>query len=186
MSVDPSWDASPIVDPLPAIEDLHERHVLTVHFAGMMGEAVRVCLNRHHSPPALEVRVSVDAERRRRSCNWLAPTAVETATHADMSDATEHAAYGLAIAGAEAEFGWYALRRADKPSGADWYLSPVAGDLEDAFRLEVSGINEGDERDVDTRLKDKVKQARQGQSNLPAVACVFCFSSGRMAFRCVE
>jgi hypothetical protein len=61
-------------------------------------------------------------------------------------------------------------------TGADYYVAPTAsGDLEGAYRLEVSGTNHGDASAVKTRLKEKVEQARAGDSNLPAIACVAGF-----------
>jgi hypothetical protein len=50
-------------------------------------------------------------------------------------------------------------------------------DLEDCFRLEISGVSEGAPREVTKRLLEKVQQAREGDSNLPALAGVIGFSS---------
>ncbi len=48
-------------------------------------------------------------------------------------------------------------------------------DLEDCWRLEVSGVDQGSESVVERRLQDKLAQAAAGRSNLPAVAGVVGF-----------
>jgi hypothetical protein len=74
--------------------------------------------------------------------------------------------------------GLLAVRRAETGTGADYYIGPVGaglGDIEDCFRLEVSGVNAGDHRDVANRLLRKIRQASEGRSSLPAVAGVYGF-----------
>ena len=72
----------------------------------------------------------------------------------------------------------FAVRRADTETGADYYVaSPGLGieDLEGCLRLEVSGVDHGSEAVVAARLKDKIAQAQDGDSNLPAIASVVGF-----------
>lgn len=106
--------------------------------------------------------------------------------HNNRDDATRDAAYLCVIAAAELLEGWVAVGRAETATGADYYLGPpghTGEDLEDCWRLEVSGINYGTERDVRSRLRVKVKQAREGASNLPAMAGVIGFSIKLIAMR---
>ena len=49
-------------------------------------------------------------------------------------------------------------------------------DLEDCLRLEISGVSNGNHRDVERRLLEKVAQAQRGNSSLPAVAGVIGFA----------
>lgn len=73
-----------------------------------------------------------------------------------------------------------ALGRAETGTGADYYVGPVGSsmeDLEDCWRLEVSGINEASEADVARRLREKIDQAKRGRSNIPALAGVIGFST---------
>jgi hypothetical protein len=70
-----------------------------------------------------------------------------------------------------------AVRRAQTRTGADYYIAPIDRDLEDLeshFRLEVSGTDLG-KSDVKRRLIMKLEQAKQGRSNLPALAAVVGF-----------
>lgn len=45
------------------------------------------------------------------------------------------------------------------------------------FRLEVSGLDSGSEKDINRRLLEKVQQALRGNSSLPAIASVVGFSA---------
>ena len=76
--------------------------------------------------------------------------------------------------------GLVAVRRAETGIGADYYVGlGDAGrdDLEDCFRLEVSGVDVGDVGVVSARLRAKVEQARRGASSLPAIAGVIGFAA---------
>jgi hypothetical protein len=70
-----------------------------------------------------------------------------------------------------------AVRRAETRTGADYYIAlsdQHLEDLENCFRLEVSGTH-SDKSEVKRRLRIKLDQARQGNSNLPALAAVIGF-----------
>ena len=72
------------------------------------------------------------------------------------------------------------MRRAETGTGADYYVAPPGKgleDLEDCFRLEVSGTDAEDRSTLERRLRDKVRQALDGMSSLPAVAGVVGFPS---------
>jgi hypothetical protein len=83
----------------------------------------------------------------------------------------------MSIASVESQLGLFVVERADIRTGSDWYLAPAdtIGDLEAAYRLEVSGIDHGSEGDVNRRLREKIEQTRRGSSNLPAIASVVGF-----------
>ena len=97
---------------------------------------------------------------------------------ANEIDTTESGAYGVCLAAVEAEENLVAVKRAETLTGADYYVAPagkLAEDLEDCFRLEVSGIDKGNQSAIQTRLKQKVEQTKRGASNLPAIASVVGF-----------
>ncbi len=56
-------------------------------------------------------------------------------------------------------------------------------DLEECLRLEVSGVDAGNRRDVTTRLLQKIRQTREGKSSLPALAGVFGFNAKLLMVR---
>lgn len=69
-----------------------------------------------------------------------------------------------------------ALSRAETRTGADYYVGqPGSFDLEAAYRLEVSGIDAGDPTQARSRLREKLNQAAEGNSSLPAFASVVGF-----------
>ena len=75
------------------------------------------------------------------------------------------------------------MRRAETRTGADYYVDlpgAEADDLETAIRLEVSGTSGGNTSVIESRLKQKLEQASNGDSNLPAIATVVGFSELRI------
>jgi hypothetical protein len=102
------------------------------------------------------------------------------AAWANEIDTTEAGAYACTLAATELMRGLVAVRRAETGTGADYYIGPanrVSDDLEDCFRLEVSGTDRGSAGAVSSRLRQKVKQALTGNSNLPALAAVVGFQA---------
>jgi hypothetical protein len=119
---------------------------------------------------------------------WHSTTQRERHAWANETDATEAGAYGLALAGVELE-GLVAVRRAETRTGADYYISiagSVTDDLESCVRLEVSGIDRGDEAMIRQRLRQKVRQALAGLSSLPAMAAVVGFRARLLALARAE
>lgn len=73
-----------------------------------------------------------------------------------------------------------AIRRAETRTGADYYIALAdtpLDDLEGWFRLEVSGVDRGDENTIRGRLREKIRQTQAGDSNLPALATVVGFKA---------
>lgn len=71
-----------------------------------------------------------------------------------------------------------AVRSAETLTGADYYVAPVGADIDDmetCLRMEVAGVDAGDESAVHTRLRQKLRQTEDGRSNLPAMAAVIGF-----------
>lgn len=97
---------------------------------------------------------------------------------ANIIDTTENGAYGVALAAVEMMRGMVAISRAETLTGADFYIAPISEsyeDLEDCFRLEVSGTDSDRLSDVRARLRQKLKQTQNGNSDLPAIALVIGF-----------
>jgi hypothetical protein len=168
---------------------MDQRHrALTPPVAGGYEEAARVCLSRHHLAP-LKITVSDNGTETIADLDWTAPDERIRDAWANATDTTEAGAYGCVIAGVEEFRGFVAVRRAEVGTGADYYVGPPGAgqeDLEDCVRLEVSGIDAGNERQVAQRLLQKVRQAKAGDSSLPAVAGVMGFSARLLMLRDVE
>ena len=165
------------------IHDLDARHPgLTTGVALGFREAAEVCLDRHHSPPT---DLTVDRGRQITAvAEWEAPDERTKHAWANEIDTTEAGAYCVALAAIELTDDLVAVRRAETHTGADYYVAKKGtspGDLEDAFRFEVSGINEGNQTSVKTRLRQKLEQTARGRSSLPAIAAVVAFSPPQIA-----
>jgi hypothetical protein len=160
------------------LDRLNERHPgLTPGLALTFFETACVCLARHHQPPVI-FAINHAGDMHSRTIDFLMPDVRTRNAHANEIDATEYGAYGISLATVESVAGMVAVGRAEKLTGADWYIAPdgvLLEDLESCVRLEVSGINAGSSGDVKRRLQEKIVQAAKGQSNLPAIAAVVGF-----------
>lgn len=163
--------------PLLPLKDMANRHqALTPSLAGSYLEAARVCLDRHHVSPK-EFTLENDRVESIARVEWEVTDSRVQAAWANADDATRDGAYAFAIAATELLRGMVAVRRAETRTGADYYIALSSQDLEDlenCFRLEVSGTH-SDKSEVKRRLRIKLDQARQGNSNLPALAAVIGF-----------
>jgi hypothetical protein len=151
---------------------------LTETLSAHYDEAARICLDRYHVSPQ-DVTLEHGRQQLTAEAAWKPSDTQMQNAWANEIDATEAGAYGLALAGVELAKGLVAVRRAEHGSGADWYLGTPGtsvDDLESLIRLEVSGISRGSRSAIRARLHQKIEQAANGRSNLPAIAAVVEFS----------
>jgi hypothetical protein len=162
------------------LTNMHDRYPgLTPAVAAYYCEAARVCLDRHHNPPVVFALMHEDTESQAQ-VQWLSTDKNVRGAWANDIDTTEAGAYAFALAGAEFMQGLVAVRRAETGTGADYYVGlPGTGinDLENCFRLEVSGVDAGHLAALKRRLDAKITQAREGHSSLPALASVVGFKA---------
>lgn len=162
------------------LAEMHQNHRgLTEAIAAGYGQAASVCLSRHHTSP-IALALLYDPNETSAQLAWEVPDLRILGAWANTTDTTEAGAYGCVIAAVELLRGFYAVRRAETGTGADYYIGPLGSgldDLEDCLRLEISGVGGGDFEEVRRRLAKKVEQARQGDSNLPAMAGVIGFAA---------
>jgi len=178
----------PVKEPLPALADLHLRHPgLTVDLCRAYAEAAGVCLSRHHTSP-IEMSLTGVFGHCRRQVSWQAPTGRAVRAWANRDVATRDGAYSLSLAAVEAEYGLTAITRADTRTGADFYVAPHGEheDLENACRLEVSGLDQTGESKLRSRLRRKIAQVAGGSASGPSLVVVVGFSAGRIAMAEVE
>ena len=170
------------------LNDLAERHHgLTPALAESYLEAARVCLDWHHEPPQ-EFTLKNRASEQQALVEWEPPDERCRGAWANKDDATRDGAYACALATTELSLGLLAVRRAETLTGADYYVAPIGrqtDDLENCLRLEVSGTNL-DTYEVHRRLRIKVRQAKEGKSNLPALAVVVGFQVKLISMQSVE
>jgi hypothetical protein len=160
------------------LANMHERHPgLTAAMAEMLFEAASVCLSRHHSSPTVMI-IESGAATSSAEASWLTVTAQLRAAYANTIDTTEAGAYGVCLAAVELQAGLVAIQRAETLSGADYYVAPLGSpvdDLEEARRLEVSGVDKGRRALCDQRLRAKVQQTVDSGHPIPAMAAVAGF-----------
>lgn len=114
-------------------------------------------------------------------------TASLLATYNDLQDATEHGAYGLALATAALRLGATVAERSYKGTGFDFHLWPpgaaAASDPDDIFGgtwgLEASGILEGDRATIVARLAQKRSQVAEASESRPVLIAIVEFSEPR-------
>ena len=171
------------------LRDMHLRHrALTGPVAASHCEAASVCLSRHYWPP-IAIAVEGDSQSRRVDVQWETPDARTRDAWANKVDATEAGACACVIAGVELLHGLVAVRRAHTGTGADYYVGPPGSgvdDLEDCWRLEVSGVDVGDKKAVLRRVLEKAQQTREGDSSLPAFAGVVGFAAKLLVIQKVD
>ncbi|RUS92345.1 hypothetical protein DSM106972_099460 [Dulcicalothrix desertica PCC 7102] len=174
--------------PLLPINNMDARHRgLLPSTAANYLDAARVCLDRHHTPPQ-EFTLIDDNNESLALVDWKITSERDKNAWANQDDATRDAAYAFALATTELLRGLVAVRRAETRTGADYYIAPIGQEVEDlegCFRLEVSGTNLG-VSEIKRRLREKVDQALQGDSNLPALACVVGFRVKLIMIQTVE
>ncbi len=167
--------------------NLAERHIgLTPEIASYYLQAASVCLSQHHLPPTI-FTLQENFATRPAIVEWEMPSERHLAAWANQNDATEAAAYVLALATVEMTKGLVAVCRAETRTGVDYYLASVgpAENLEDWIRLEVSGT-QLDELEVNSRVRQKVRQVLKVQSKLPALVVVVGFRLRVIVLRQVE
>ncbi len=158
---------------------LRKDHGLTADFGGSLAEAASVCLEEQQHPSGVVMNVR-GSHNSSMNIHWDATTEQTKRTWADEEEATEHGAYACAILILKHLVGLQVVERSRKGTGFDWWL----GSKEDGqalfqkrARLEVSGIRNGTERLVESRLKQKTKQTkRSDQTGLPAWVTIVEFS----------
>ena len=128
--------------PLLPINNMSDQHIgLTPALSETYLEAARVCLDRHHVSPQ-EFLLKKEPSQKNVLIEWEEADERCRAAWGNLHDAVRDGAYACAIAAAELFLGLFAVRRAETLTGADYYISPLnnkSDDLEDCWRLEVSG-----------------------------------------------
>jgi hypothetical protein len=154
-------------------------HAITPSIAADLYEAACVCLHRHHASPQT-FDLDDEGDVHSVEIEWEEPGARTIRARASERPTTEAGAFAIGIAAVEHARGLFAASRAEVGSGADYYLLPDGApfdDLEEAVRLEISGVSEGQADRVRRRLREKLQQALRGDSNLPAIAGVVGFEA---------
>ena len=154
-------------------------------YGSFLAEAASNCLrcNDHVNPVLLHVTGDASTSG---SLKWDDPNAADEGTWADLQEATEYGAYGVAIIVALPLTEKPRVERSPRGPGVDYWLGDgkdQRGIFQRAARLEVSGILNGDEAKIAARLKEKLAQtSRSDKTGLPAYVTVVEFGSPEARF----
>ena len=145
--------------------------------AGYMGACAAVCLENGKHQSGVSMGIEGDGVAVFR-LTWEVLTEKHRRTCADLQEATEYGAYGVAILVVRALTGKTVLERSAKGPGFDFWV----GDEEDRdlpfqglTRLEVSGILSGDAKAVKQRASVKRNQVKPSDDQGPALIAIVEF-----------
>jgi hypothetical protein len=154
-------------------------------YGSFLAEAASHCLQHNgHANPVL-LHVTGDASTS-GSLKWGDANEGDEGTWADLQEATEYGAYGVAIIVALPLTEAPRVERSAKGPGVDYWLGDgrdERGIFQRAARLEVSGILKGDEAKIAARLKEKLAQtSRSDKTGLPAYVTIVDFGRPEARF----
>lgn len=159
-------------------EDLAERHPIDPHQLQGYANAAKVRLEAHHSSP-VSFEVISGGTSTLYDVGWTPVDDTLRRSYLNADDAKRDGAYVMAMAAVEELDGMVGVARAENGTGADYYVAPLHPpliDLENAFRLEVSGTD-GPPAEIRRRLKEKLAQTRRPRADSPAIAAVVGFKT---------
>jgi len=139
-------------------------------------EAARVCLDYHQLANLSTLRVA-GAFRRSYRIDWASADEETLRSHADLQEAVEQGAYGLAFLLITDLTEHSVIERSVKTTGFDFWLGDkVDKGLQRKARLEVSGILENPGK-ISGRTERKKRQTKRSDSvMLPAYVVIVEFS----------
>ena len=152
---------------------------LTAASGQTLAEAAAVCLeNRKHQtgvrlPRAGMMREDLHVE-------WQPIDEQNRRCYADMQEATERGACGVAILVVKEATGLVVVERSKKGTGFDYWLGDKDHDglpFEGVSRLEVSGILTGTQTQIDARVKQKKEQMKPTDQVAPGFVAVVEFGT---------
>lgn len=154
---------------------------ITPTMGAVLAEAAGVCLeNQRHN---LGVDMAMKGIHTHTfQVFWPEVTEQARRSWNDMDEATEFGACGVAISLILRCTSYTVIERSRKGSGFDYWLGHQEDKhlltFEKKARLEVSGIQNGTNSQVKTRVQNKINQTkRSGSSGLPAYIAVIEFGS---------
>lgn len=144
--------------------------------------AAGVCLE-YGNHKSGETSMNVDGSKTKTyTLGWEAVSDQMRRSWSDLQDATEWGASGVAALLVEDIYGYQILQRSWKGTGFDYWVgySDNSGVMfQNKARLEVTGILNGTEGDISTRLKEKQDRFAKYPNDLPSVVVAVEFGAPR-------
>ena len=149
---------------------------ITSSFGQYLAEAGAVCLESqgHQQGRILDVQ---GEQPQQYPIYWPHVTDQLSRCLNDPDEATEYGAVGIAVLITKKLVGYSVVDRSRKGTGFDYWLGDEAGvPFQNKARLEVSGIRNGDEKALKSRVNKKLRQTDPSDSTgLPAYIVVVEF-----------
>ncbi|NET34853.1 MAG: hypothetical protein F6K19_22980 [Cyanothece sp. SIO1E1] len=163
-------DLSELQGGLPAI---------TPAFGAALAEACAICLTGQGHQPGIELQVGGDFTEV-FVLLWPKVTDQMRRCWNDEEYTTEQAAYGIALMLIQQLTEFTVVERSRRGTGFDYWLGNPLESAERPFqksvRLEVSGIRQGNRRQIRSRVKLKMEQVKPTDELAPAYIAVIEFS----------
>lgn len=150
---------------------------ITPAFGKALAEAGGICLESEGHLEGKELRVLGDSDKQ-YSLSWPPVTEQALRCWNDPEVATEHGAVGIAVLLAKEEIGYAVIERSRKGTGFDYWMGDDSTvPFQSKARLEISGIRRGNNSEIRSRVKMKLKQTDRSDGQLPAYVIVVEFGN---------
>ena len=149
------------------------------NWGSFLAEGSAVCLEHHSHPKGVCLRVT-GSFNTSLGIQW-ATVVTEQVINSwnDKQELVEYGACGVAILAVLKLADYKVIRRARKGTRVDYWLANTESTMpfQEAARLEVSGILQGNETDVARRVRQKTSRTQLSPNSLPAYVVVVEFSA---------
>lgn len=151
---------------------------LTTACGTSLAEAAAVCLEDRKHQSGVSFRL-FGMKTEQFPLEWLPVDEQDRRCYADLQEATERGAYGIAILLVRDLTGKVVVERSKKGPGFDYWLGDDDDDslFAGKARLEVSGILAGNRGQVQTRVNQKKEQIKPSAALAPGYVAVVEFSA---------
>ena len=164
----PHLNLSDLSDGLPAIPPA---------FGQTLAEVGGLCLESQGHGRGVQLRVRGYRDNS-YSLEWPQVTEQDLRGFNDPEEATEWGAVGVAVLLAKREIGYSVIERSRKGTGFDYWMGDESElPFERKARLEVSGIRRGSSREVNARVRQKLKQIERSGDSPAAFVIVVEFGT---------
>ena len=164
----PHLNLSDLNDGLPAISPA---------FGETLAQVGGLCLESQGHGRGVQLRVR-GHRNNSYSVEWPEVTEQVVRGFNDPEEATEFGAVGVAILLAKREVGYSVIDRSRKGTGFDYWMGQESElPFERKARLEISGIRKGRNREVNARVKQKLKQIERSGDSPAAYVIVVEFGT---------
>ena len=162
------------------LADLRKGHVpaITPAVGGYLAEAGSICLESQGHNPGVGLSVRGESTTTHTlTLTWLPATDQARNAWIDEDNATEYGAIGVAILLAKDQIGYTVIRQSRRGTGFDYWMGDTSDEgFQDKAKLEISGIRQGDDNAIRTRIRRKLRQTDLSKRlSLPAYVIVVEF-----------